>query len=533
MSATITKHLNQAVDVFPSLLHTAKEQSVRFLRNHWPVLLIACLAQIAVYTYFYTTVTFTNHTFPNVWLYAYPSFKTQSEGRWLADLLIQAGGGAGTQSFQMAMATVLQAVNGILLARWLYLRRQSDILLVTLLLCFFPTFLDYYVFACDHISFVLGDTLCITAVIWLRRRTWTSILGAAACYAGALAIYATKIALISFLAFASLILGITEAHHSIAKPNRSVLARELVFALLPLLIGLTVFGVTLKWLVVSAGGVRTSLNDISEASAAFAHSYRNTARFFSGAMGGLPSQIRFLPLLVLLAGGARGLMLAARSLALPGTVMSAFAILATPPAICATWILNQEAWQSGRIYPAHAYFFLFFLAFLLRWPRARRLAWIGSVVLCWLLINLGSQQVNAIEFKSLYEQAFVQRIISRVEPLLPSVNPERQQTPLVVIGEIPPFASSKYIRYPMREATPHALNSSAFADYRQTEIVNFFLGNERVRRPTHLEQSAIVSQSLSRAAWPATESTFNVDHTIGVILQTYKPRASITWQQHQ
>lgn len=129
MSATITKHLNQAVDVFPSLLHTAKEQSVRFLRNHWPVLLIACLAQIAVYTYFYTTVTFTNHTFPNVWLYAYPSFKTQSEGRWLADLLIQAGGGAGTQSFQMAIATVLQAVNGILLARWLYLRRQSDILL--------------------------------------------------------------------------------------------------------------------------------------------------------------------------------------------------------------------------------------------------------------------------------------------------------------------------------------------------------------------------------------------------------------------
>jgi hypothetical protein len=98
---------------------------------------------------------------------------------------------------------------------------------------------------------------------------------------------------------------------------------------------------------------------------------------------------------------------------------AALALLAAPPAICATWILNHQAWQSDRIYRAHANVLLFYLAYLLRWQRARKPAWISAALLCCLLINLGSQQVKAIAFKSLYEQAFVQRSIIRVEPLLP------------------------------------------------------------------------------------------------------------------
>lgn len=514
-------------------LPAAKKNIVIFFKTYYPLLLIACVVQITVYTYLFTSVTFTNHTFPNVWLYPYPSFKTQTEGRWLADLLIQATGGAGTQSFQMAVATVLQALNGILLARWLYLRRLRDILLITLLLCFFPTFLDYYSFAVDHISFVLGDTLCIAAVIWLRRRDWISIVGAAVCYASALSIYGPKIALISFLIIASLILGITEAKHSNGKLKIYAVMRELIFALLPLIIALAIFGITYKLLVVNADGMRTNVNGITEASAAFIQSYLATARFFSGAMGGLPSKIRFLPFAIILAGGARALMLAGRSRSLPGIAIVIIALFASPPAICATWIVNDQAWHPGRLYPAHAYFFLFFLAYLLRWHQARKPAWIGSIVLCWLLINLGSQQVNAIEMKSLYEQAFVQRIASRVETLIPPGNPEGEAQALVVIGELPPFESSKYIRYPTRTASPNALETNAFAAYRQVEILNFFLGYEAVRKPSEIEQKLIANQSRNVKPWPATNSTFRINNVIGVILQPYEPDISITWRQHQ
>jgi hypothetical protein len=35
-----------------------------------------------IYKYFFTHIGFINHTFPNVWVYRYPSFKTLYEGRW-------------------------------------------------------------------------------------------------------------------------------------------------------------------------------------------------------------------------------------------------------------------------------------------------------------------------------------------------------------------------------------------------------------------------------------------------------------------
>lgn len=504
-----------------------------FIIKSWIVFLAASLAQIVVYSYFFTTITFTDHTFPNVWQYTYPSFKTQAEGRWLADLLIQAGGGAGTESFQMGLAIVLQSLNGILLARWLHLRRLRDILLITLLLCFFPTFVDYFGFAVDHISFVLGDTLCIAAVIWMRHRTWISIVGAAFCYAFALSIYGPKIALISFLTIASLILEITETKKFNVKLKVHAVLHELIHALLPLVIGLAIFGLTVKLLVVNADAGRTSMNDIHAARAAINQSYLATIRFFSGDMGGLPPKIRFLPIAIILAGGSRALMLARHSCTLPGTATALLALLATPVAISATWIINYGAGQSGRLYPAHAYFFLFYLAYLLRWHQARKPALIGSIVLCWLLINLGSQRVNAIEFKSLYERAFVQRIVARVEALIPPGDLGKNPQALVVIGEIPPFAINKYIRFPPRKATSHALNSTAFAPYRQIEIINFFLGLEGVRKPTKMEQRLIVDQSRNYNAWPAKNSTFRTDNTIAVILQPYESGISITWNQNK
>ena len=50
------------------------------------------ILQILAYSYFFTTVVFTDHTIPNTWLYDYATFKTRLEGRWLVDLIIAADG---------------------------------------------------------------------------------------------------------------------------------------------------------------------------------------------------------------------------------------------------------------------------------------------------------------------------------------------------------------------------------------------------------------------------------------------------------
>jgi len=77
------------------------------------VFVLCLLLQFITYSYFFTSLIFTNHTFPNSWLYPYPSFKTQGEGRWLADIIIWLQGGSGVQPFQMFIATTLQSINGI------------------------------------------------------------------------------------------------------------------------------------------------------------------------------------------------------------------------------------------------------------------------------------------------------------------------------------------------------------------------------------------------------------------------------------
>ena len=57
-------------------------------RQYGGVLAALVALQIVVYSYFFTTVILTDHTFPNTWVQPYPSHRTRDEGRWLQDLII-------------------------------------------------------------------------------------------------------------------------------------------------------------------------------------------------------------------------------------------------------------------------------------------------------------------------------------------------------------------------------------------------------------------------------------------------------------
>ncbi len=78
------------------------------------VLVWSYIIALIAYGYMVTTIIFTNHTIPNAWVYSYPSHKTLSEGRWLADLIILLGGGSGVQLVQSAIGIGIVVVNGML-----------------------------------------------------------------------------------------------------------------------------------------------------------------------------------------------------------------------------------------------------------------------------------------------------------------------------------------------------------------------------------------------------------------------------------
>lgn len=52
------------------------------------LVLLLFLIQLTAYSYLFTTISFSNHLFPNAFLNPYPSFRTTSQGRWLLDLII-------------------------------------------------------------------------------------------------------------------------------------------------------------------------------------------------------------------------------------------------------------------------------------------------------------------------------------------------------------------------------------------------------------------------------------------------------------
>ena len=139
--------------------------TARLYADYGAIFVGLLVLQFITYGYFFTTLIFTNHTFPNSWVFLYPSYKTLGEGRWFADIIFWLQGGSGVQPFQMSVAVALQSLNGLLFARFLGLEKRLDVSLAAAFLCLYPAFLDYYSFAMDHISFVIGDTFALIGIL--------------------------------------------------------------------------------------------------------------------------------------------------------------------------------------------------------------------------------------------------------------------------------------------------------------------------------------------------------------------------------
>ncbi len=507
----------------------------RWLVERAPRAAVLLILQYLAYSYFYFILIFTNHTLPNVLLYPYPSFKSRGEGRWIADLIIQMQGGSGVQSFQMLAATFVQAINGLLWAEFLGIEGKVASTMVAALLCVYPAFLDYYSFAIDHFTFVIGDTLAILGALSILRGTRIHHFGRAAVfYFLCIGCYQPKIALVGLGAVLALVLRWEKC--AVASPTSDPWCREVLRDLLKMLVAvggaLVSYALIAKLMMhgVDVASQRIHTNSLSEFGAELALVYPKFYRYFARGEIGLPSALRVLPALAVIAGTASFVMyIAKRSF---GRALAGLGgLLAVPIAIDAAFLANDESWASaGRIVSAHGYCFVAFVALGLRshglWLR-RFAATTAGLALYYFFV-LATQASNAAVLKQTYELAAIGRLVNRMEDRL-SLSDENPR-PLIMSGQLPGFDYRRYIKYFPADCSAHVFTPTLI-EYRDVEILNYFFGRVRFRRPTKMERDKALQAMADKAQWPASSAVFENEGSAIVILEKPGPRVPLTWTQ--
>ena len=506
-------------------------QIQEWMRSRWSVLIGLCALQFACYTYFLTVPLLSNHTFPNVWLYNYPSWKTASEGRWFADMIILFQGSSGVQSFQFVCAVILQAVNGLLLADLLKTKKQTNRFLLAGVLCLFPLFPDYYSFACDHITFVLGDTLCLVAALfWISYpQGLIRIMVPASLYLLSIAAYGPKVSLVVFLASVSILLRIQWCDQFHRSQNLQRINIEIFSAASVVLLALLGYWITFKLTFIESydGGKHTHLSTLPEILEGTRAAYSEVIIYYAEGMGGFPEKLSWLPLGIMLAG-VFYMILTMRSYGIIVLALTVLILALIPVMLSAPWIINAQSFKNcARIGAAYGYAFVFFLGVFMSRVRPLLIGKATAATTLYFLLILATQQNNAACFKSIYETNIINRILERCNAVMQTG--ESVETPLVVIGEYPRFDAQRFVKYPptyaIQQSTP------AFAPYRQVEILNFLDGRNSFRRPTTEEVREALMSSSGRKPWPDPQSIYISGKTLVVLLQKYSPGIKTTWDQ--
>lgn len=521
--------LDQTKEQVVGWLSTSEKWAIEWVGAYGRIFIVLMLLQITAYSYFYTTIIFTNHTFPNAWLYPYPSFKTWGEGRWLADLIILAQGGSGVQSFQMIFATALQALNGILFAHILGLRKKYAILCIAATLCLYPAFLDYYSFTVDHVTFVLSDTFALLgARAFIRNdERWRRIIYALPLFLLAIASYQPKIALVSFLACSILLLRVTQTPKMVegVSPVRSAILDVLAMAM-TVSVALGLYWLTTKLLLTADLGARVNINTPHRAIAEILASYAHTIAAFTKNADGIPPMLQFIPALGIVVGVMVALIKAWR-IDVRVFVIALVILALIPIALRASYVINSSSWQgSGRIIAANGYCLVFFLALGFRMKLLRVISAAVVTICLYFFVVLATQESNAAAFKTTYDINIINRIIARAEMTLGE--PIANSQALVVAGHYPRFDRTQYVRntYGYQHAQVH---TRALEVYRQPEIFNFFIGKSVFRQPTKAEVDRALESMRDKAPWPSRESLYMVDNIIVIMLEPYRVGMPVTW----
>ena len=501
--------------------------------NAVPIALLVAL-QFAVHHAFFTYFVFTNHSLPNVFVTPYPSYRTLSEGRWLADIVIWLQGGAGVAPLLMFLAAALQAANGFVLAHAAGLTRRADMVLVAALLCFHPAFLDYFSFSIDHLVFVLGDAFAVAGFVLLARGRMSIATGVAAAllFMASIATYQPKIALVAL--FGALAVALR------ARGNARAVAGVAGFVAAVLLGAVALYALSLVATLQDAFGGRLDPSDVSrnrinslpQMLAALRDAFAGLPARYPIEFDFLPRLFAWLPAALVVAGAAALLRRAWRGGGVAALVLAALALAAVPVALRLANVINAEAWpNAGRITFVHGYALALFVAVALAAGIGRRVLLGAGAAALYFMVVMGAQESNAAAFKTTYDLNTINRIVARIEAAAPDLRSGPR--PVVVLGLYPAFQRDRYVRagrgYPPGGVPRVHARTHAFPEYRQPDILNHFVGRDAFRAPTRAEAEAASASAAGRAPWPAPDAVWLQDGTVVVLLEPVRAGMPRTW----
>jgi len=513
-------------------VHARVGEATAWAEKQKTVFAILMLLQIAAYSYFYTSIILTDHTIPEVWLYTFPSGMTWAYGRWMEDLTLQAQGGSGVQPFTMLCATVLQAINGMLLAQLIGLRRKRDVFGVAALLCLYPAFLDYYSFVADQLPFVVGDHFVILGILVFVRSRLISVrvLGAAFLFLLAIACHQPRIALVSFLAAGAVLVTLgseSKETHASLSPDRQAI-HDGIALLVAIAIAVVAYWVSSKILIESRfrNEPGNHLSTLPEALRQVAISPNRIFTFFTRGLPGLPPRLQFLPALGV-ALGALAMLWRAWQRGWRAALVAIGVLALMPIALRATYVINCNTPETvGRIIFVNGYCLAFFIGCGLRTKRVRALSAAVGITLLYFFLILATQETNAAVYKTTYELGMIQRIASRAEALIePTAVPNSKA--LVVVGYYPQFKRAPYIRHPGGKSLAR-VHMVSFSDIRQVVIMNYFHGKSNFRSPTTDEVSRAIESTKDKAPWPSEGAVYLFEDTLVVFLEPHQPLTPVT-----
>lgn len=505
----------------PRTLSTLARQSIG---RYGTIIAAVSVLQFVTYMYLFTLPIFTNHVFPSATLHDLPQYR--NVGRWLADAFVWTQGGSGVAPLLMTASVVLQAINGVILARIVGLTRRGDILLVSVSLSLYPAFVDYYTFPVDQLYFVAADTMVLCGVLMWRLwpGSWTTGIGSSALFLAAIACYQPKVALIAFLGLASVLVGMGSDPATVRACAQKAPIRRYVGLITAIAIAGLAYLMSTQFLFQPVSHKRTYTNSISEALSATATAYPLCLRRLLSPVEYLPGVMAWLPP-ALVSVGVISAFMRARLRGWRCLALAVLAVALMPIALHATHIINKHTWaDSGRIISAHAYALALFTGYALNaWSSAN---WLRAAIglLCAGLVVTGSQQSNAAAFKTIYDINIMNRILARAEPLLnPAGGAPRA---LVMCGHEPPFRWSDFVRNVPRGIH---LQSNTLAPYRQVLTLNYFAGWTAFRAPSETEIEEALQSMQHRPRWPSEGSIYLLNDTVVVVLQPHKQGAPVTW----
>jgi len=502
-------------------------------REYGPVLAALVALQVVVYSYFFTTPIFTDHTIPNTWVQPYPSHRTREEGRWFQDLIICFQGGSGVQSFQMFLAAMLQGINGILFAKLLRLDSRRAVFGAAAAICLYPAILDMYCFASDHLTFVFGDTLALVGILWLAktRPAPHNALLAVVCFTLSLAAYGPKIAFIALLCLCHVAMFITrddDGDASESTGERSTVPATLAriaYVAAVFAAACICFYASSKLTITNQAGMRVQLNSTSQMGEAVVEAYRKFLLYCTVDADYLPVPLRTLPAVAVALGCVALLLNSCRTGATAGAMMALVLVL-IPLVLRASFIINANSYEgSGRINYVNGYALVFFLAVALHRPALRWSAAGLLMVLLYVSAVVGTQETNAAAMRSIYETNLVNRLAARIE--LAAGDLSTKTYALVVIGRFPELPYQRYVRYRNQQTQP-AARFTAFPPFRQVGFLNFLLGKDVLKMPTSTQVERATASTEGRKPWPSPESVYVEGDVVVVLLQPYRPGVNRT-----